>query len=342
MPRGGAHFTSEELDLVLSHYDIGKVKETAPLNIGNARAPKRVIISEKGKFLLKRRQKGKDDIYHIAFAHAVQTHLEQKGFPVAKLFTTRKEKNTVLNLQDRAYELFCFVEGSRYNGSTEAAADAGRHLAKFHDCLADFACHWKPLRQTFHDSSGVRGHLKFIGSKKNPRASDSLRKTSHELLLCYNHSSIAVNQLGFDSWDEQIIHGDWHPGNLLFSSGKVVCVLDFDSPKLAPAVTDLANGVLQFSIVAGRPNPLDWPSYLDQAKLANFVAGYRQVTTLQDNMLDALPELMVETMIAEAILPIATTGFFGNLSGMDFLKMIHRKCEWINQNHKLLKEVIFD
>jgi hypothetical protein len=41
-------------------------------------------------------------------------------------------------------------------------------------------------------------------------------------------------------------------------------------------------------------------------------------------------------MIAEAILPIAATGSFCSLSGLDFLKMIQRKAVWINDNRKEL------
>jgi len=115
---------------------------------------------------------------------------------------------------------------------------------------------------------------------------------------------------------------------------------NLDSTRLAPTATDLANGMLQFSIVGGRPNPADWPSYLDQAKLVQFLNGYRKVMKLQKNELACLFDLMVETMIAEAILPIAATGFFGNLSGLDFLKMIRRKTEWLNKNRKKLTEAM--
>ena len=55
MPRGGAHFSSEELAQVLSHYDVGVIHEAKPLAAGSKRAPKMVIRSEQGKFLLKRR-----------------------------------------------------------------------------------------------------------------------------------------------------------------------------------------------------------------------------------------------------------------------------------------------
>ena len=35
MPRGGAHFSSEELAQVLSHYDIGVIHQVTPLTAGN-------------------------------------------------------------------------------------------------------------------------------------------------------------------------------------------------------------------------------------------------------------------------------------------------------------------
>jgi len=340
MPRGGAHFSSEELAQVLSHYDIGVIHQAKPLSTGNKRAPKMVIISEQGKFLLKRRPKGKDDLYHVAFAHAVQTHLAERKFPVTTLVTTSDEKNTILKLNNHIYELFKFVTGVRYDGTAEATIDTGRQLANFHKYLADFTDQWKPLRGSFHDSSTVRRHLKTTGTEKAAGRDKKLQKTAETLMSLYNNSSVRVMELGFDSWPEQVVHGDWHPGNMLFSKHKLTALLDFDSVKIAPAVTDLANGMLQFSIVGNRPNPADWPDYLDQAKLAQFLNGYREVIKLEKNELASLLDLMIETMIAEAVLPVAATGFFGNLSGLGFLKMIQRKTEWIEKNRDKLKEAI--
>jgi Ser/Thr protein kinase RdoA (MazF antagonist) len=342
MPRGGAHFSSGELVRVLSHYDIGVILQLKPLSGGNRRAPKMVIISEQGKFLLKRRPKGKDDLYRVAFAHAVQSHLVEKAFPVTSLLATRDEDNTILQLNSHIYEFFKFVTGARYGGSPEATIDAGRQLARFHRHLADFAHEWRPLKTTFHDSSTVRMHLKTVGSDRMARANGKVQATAEALMVLNNESSIQVNELGFDSRAQQVVHGDWHPGNMLFSKRKVAVVLDFDSIKIAPPITDLANGMLQFSIVGGRPNPADWPDYFDQDKLVQFLTGYRCVIELDENTLDSLLDLMIETMIAEAVLPIAATGFFGHLSGTDFLQMIRRKAEWLNKNREQLTELIRD
>lgn len=345
MPRGGAHFSSEELVRILSHYDVGVIHQIKPLSGGNRRAPKMVVVSEQGKFLLKRRPRGKDDLYRVAFAHAVQTHLAEKAFPVTTLLATRSENNTILQLNNHIYEFFKFVSGTRYDGSPEATTDAGRQLANFHRRLADFAHEWKPLQASFHDSSTVRTHLRTIGSDRTAKPSGKLQATAEALTILYNESSIRVNQLGFDSWPPQVIHGDWHPGNMLFSKRKVAVVLDFDSIRVAPSIVDLANGMLQFSIVGGRPNPADWPDYFDQDKLLQFLHGYKERAVREPALLDeyklkALLDLMIETMIAEAVLPIAATGFFGHLHGTDFLLMIRRKVEWLKKNRDQLTELV--
>jgi len=342
MPRGGAHFSTEELVRVLSHYDIGIILQVKPLSGGSRRAPKMVLISEQGKFLLKRRPKGKDDLYRVAFAHAVQNHLAAKAFPVTCLLATRDKNNTVLQLDNHIYELFKFVTGSRYDGLPEATIDAGRQLAKFHRYLTDFAYEsaLAGLKTCFHDSSTVRRHLKTLASDRAAHPDKKLRTTADALMTLYNESSVRVNELGFDSWAHQVVHGDWHPGNMLFSKHKLAAVLDFDSVRIAPPITDLANGMLQFSIVGGRPNPADWPDYFDQDKLLQFLNGYRRVIKPDKNKLNSLLDLMIETMIAEAVLPIVATGFFGHLSGTDFLQMILRKANWLNKNHNKLTQAI--
>lgn len=347
----GAQFSSEELAEVLSRYDIGKIRKVMRLVGGSKSAPKIVVTTTRGRFLLKRRYHGKDDVYRVAFAHAVQTHLAKRYFPIAPLVTTRDEVGTLLQSRGNIYELFKFVGGARYAGTAEQTIDTGRQLARFHQYLENFKFEWEPLRASFHDSTTVRGHLKTVASDSSggsPRQFQSAVRrdlaeggdTGEELMAIYNGASVRVNELGFDSWPEQVVHGDWHPGNMLFDKGKLTAVLDFDSVKIAPPVTDLANSMLQFSIVGYQPNPVDWPDYLDQAKLVHVLEGYREVVNLDKNKIDSLLDLMVETMIAEAVLPIAATGFFGNLTGVDFLKMILRKARWIDTNRDTLTAAI--
>ena len=75
-------------------------------------------------------------------------------------------------------------------------------------------------------------------------------------------------------------------------------------------------------------------------KLSSPQKAGRQTELLNEYKLQALLDLMIETMIAEAVLPVAATGFFGHLHGSDFLLMIRRKADWLSKNRDKLTELI--
>jgi Ser/Thr protein kinase RdoA (MazF antagonist) len=338
MARGGAHFSSEELVRVLSHYDVGVVHRVRPLEAGNRRAAKVVIKADRGTFLLKRRPRGADDLAAVEFAHAVQRHLAAKSFPIPRLLETSSEGRTLLSLDEHIYEFFHFVEGFRYDGSPGATAEAGRQLAVFHRHLRDFHATGGPTEGCFHDDPVVREHLEGLASEKGTDPARRMRAVAEALLLRYNKSSVRVNTVGFPSWKRQVIHGDWHPGNLLFMDRQVVAVVDFDSIRISPAVTDLANGLLQFSIIGDRPDPAEWPDHFREDRLFAFLEGYEEVTLPSERKRYGLVDLMIETMIAEAVLPVAATGFFGRHSGLEFLEMILRKTKWLRLHRRELRK----
>jgi len=341
MPKTRTQYTSEELACVLSHYDLGVVRKVAVLQAGRRRVPKAVVDGQRGRFLLKRRPvKAPDDLAAIGLAHAIMRHLHKQSFPVSVLLPTRRRAATFVRQRDYAYELFAFVEGQRYDGSMAQTQDAGRQLARLHAHLWPFRPKSPPCSGSFHDSAAVRRHLRTIGLRRSPQDGLDVPNLAEDLVFLYNASSVRVNELGFDGWPCQIIHGDWHPGNMLFQGDRVAAVVDFDSVRMAPTVVDLANGLLQFSIVAGRPNPADWPDYLDQARLDQFLEGYCRVQAVDGAILESLPDLMIETLIAEAVLPVAATGTFGHLSGIEFLIMILRKARWLGKHRKLLLKAI--
>ncbi len=350
MSRDGAQFLADELVCVLSHYDIGVIHQVKSIEAGNRRLPKLAFLADAGKFLLKRKPAGGDQFSRVVFAHAVQRHLGRAGFPVPPVVSTRHESKTVLLRGNYVYEMFRFVAGSRYDGSPEATVNSGMQLARFHRLIATFDHSQDAVQSTFHDSTIVRRHLRSLGRharsrhgrvyETNQRPDGRERKTAEELMALYNDASIRANKHGYGSLARQVVHGDWHPGNILFAGSEIVAVLDFDSVKIAPPVTDLANAMLQFSIVGGRPRPSDWPDYFDRDRLLQVVMGYCRDASLNEVKLDCLIDLMIETMIAEAVLPVAATGFFGHLHGLDFLKMILRKARWLNSHRGELSEAV--
>src|SRR5436305_6349829 len=113
-------FSTEELAIVMSHFDIGVIDSIVEFPRGSRKAPKLLIVSEQGKFLLKRRARGKDDPYKVAFCHALQLFLAGKQFPLPHLIGTRRENNSIFHWQKAAYEMFEYIPGQGYPQTLES------------------------------------------------------------------------------------------------------------------------------------------------------------------------------------------------------------------------------
>ena len=339
-PRTGQRetFTADELAIVLSHFDIGVIESIVEYPRGSRKAPKLLVVSEQGKFLLKRRARGKDDPYKVAFSHALQLYLASKQFPLPHLIGTRKDNNSMLQWRNTVYELFEYIPGQSYPQTLEATFEGGRVLSLYHKLLGDFRSEWQPTGGSYHLAPAVEQGLRRIpASLSSP---DSATGPVLQFLLdSYHHAAQMANALGLDAWPKQIVHADWHPGNMLFKDNRVVAVIDYDSARLQPRIIDAANGALQFSIIGGDDDIATWPEYIDESRYKRFLRGYDEVMLLSEAEMRAIPWLMIEALIAEAVFPIAATGQFGRLEGFAFLQMVQRKVYWLQRSADRLVEL---
>lgn len=331
-------FAADELAIVLSNFDIGVIESIVEYPRGSRKAPKVLIASEQGKFLLKRRARGKDDAYKVAFSHAVQLYLASKQFPLPHLIGTKKDNNSMLQWRGTVYELFEYIPGQSYPQTLEATFDGGRVLSLYHKLLQDFRSEWQPSGQSYHLAPSVEQGLKAIPSSLT--ASDSVVGPVLKFLLdSYKHAAQMANAMGLDAWPKQIVHADWHPGNMLFRDNRVVAVIDYDAARVQPRVIDVANGALQFSIIGGDEDINTWPDYIDESRYKRFLRGYDEVMLLSEAEMRTIPWLMIEALIAEAVFPIAATGQFGKLDGFGFLQMVQRKVYWMQRSADRLVEL---
>ena len=330
--------SAEELAIVLSHYDIGIIDSIVEYPRGSRKSPKLLVVSEQGKFLLKRRARGKDDPFKVAFAHAIQLYLAGKQFPLPHLVGTRKENNSMLQWRNSVYELFEYIPGQAYPTTLESTFEAGRVLSLYHKLLQGFQSEWQPSTGSYHAAPSVEQGLKIIPNTLQ------FHDSAHGELLrflreSYAHAALAANQQGLEHWPRQIVHADWHPGNMLFRDNRIVAVIDYDSSRLLPRIVDVANGCLQFSMIGGDEDVNKWPDYLDETRFKRFLRGYDEVMLLSEAEIRTIPWLMIEALVAEAVFPIAATGTFGRMEGMAFLQMVQRKVQWMQKSAPTLIEL---
>jgi len=329
-------FAPDELAIVLSHFDLGTIESITEFKRGSRRSPKVGIVCDHGKYLLKKRDRDRGGIERVRYAHRIQEHLTQKGFPLPRLIAPRDSAETILDLNGNLYELFDFVSGHGYSGEPAEAHDAGATLARFHDAMMDFPMDGRHESTGYHDAVAVQTGLNAIPPRVSSHDSAAGREAeviglTVNLYEAYSDAADAVERAGYAAWPHCIVHSDWHPGNLLFRKGAVTAVIDYDCVKLGKAASDVANGALHFSLVAGGA-PDQWPDHLDLSRVREFVGGYDGVRSIGEDESRALPHLMIEALIAESVLPIAATGSFGPFDGFGFMQMVRRKVTWIQRN----------
>jgi homoserine kinase type II len=163
------------------------------------------------------------------------------------------------------------------------------------------------------------------------RVNDFLRERYD---ACVHH----VHNAGLPDWPKQIVHSDWHPGNMLYRGSRVMGVIDYDTARRYQRIIDTANGALQFSMVGGGEDPSTWPDRLDTRRFKTFLEGYEGVPhcVLSKAEIRVVPELMIEALIAESVIPIANTGKFATLEGGAFIRMLERKVRWLQENRDKL------
>ena len=333
-------FAATELAIVLSHFDVGAIESINEFPRGSRKSPKRLIRTDQGRYLLKRRAPGKDDPYRVAFCHQLQMFLTERHFPLPHLMGTRKSNNSMLTWNDSTYELFEYISGSSYDSSLDATAESGRVLGLFHKLLRDFKSTYDPPHGSYHQARSVTTSLQAIAAtlqKKNPSAAgrgDQVERLTGFMQDAYCDAAKRVETAGLSEWPAQIVHGDWHPGNMLFRGPKVVAVIDYDAARIQQRILDVGNGALQFSILGGSEPPQRWPEYLDVSRFKRFVRATEgdPDCVLSRAEIVTIPWLMIEALIAECAIPIAATGSFARIEGLGFLEMIERKVRWL-QTH---------
>ena len=334
-PQDRATFDAAELAVALSHYDLGVIESITEFARGSRRSPKVGIVCDRGKFLLKRRAAERAQPERVRFTHRVQAHLVKAGFPAPKLVETCDQGMEFLRIRDHVYELFEFIPGHPYRRTPTETLDAGAVLARFHQATENFV-HGSKLPMpsgSYHDAPGVRTGLYAISSTLSSHDSFTgdeaeLATLIQFLLGAYDTAAESVNRAGIASWPERIVHSDWHPGNLLFREGKVVAVIDYDTIRCFRSAADVANGALQFSMLAAG-DPAGWPDHIDERRFRAFLTGYGSLLPLSPETRSSLCDLMTEALIAECVAPIAATGSIGQWAGFRVLQMVRRKINWL-------------
>lgn len=332
---------SNEIRSVMAQFDRSTVIRAHAYNRGSFRFPKAVIECENGaRYLLKRRSANADNIARLTFSHSVQRELERHQFPMPRLLRAGTGDSWVTH-DASLYELFSFIERAAHFGRTASESrESGLLLSRLHRTMRVWSeSAPRSTHNGYHQSRAVAAawdRLVPTITATDPHASTSdLVRVGDSLQMQFTqaalHAAAVINESSA-AGPESIVHGDFHPGNILFYSGSAIALLDFDGVRRDRTLYDIANGALQFGMrnfVTGGTQKGDTVLNVDGVK--QFLEGYAWCDHLLPSKLEcaAIPSLMIEAHIAEVVPRLAVEVAFGDSRPLELLQLTEQRAHWV-------------
>jgi len=320
--------SQREIEAVLRHYRVGQIKDIRELPEGSVYSPKAILDTERGMLLLKRRARGLDMPALVCFGHEVLLGCMAQGLCVPPLLATDGERNSMVQHDDHVYELFVFIEGERFNPQHPAhAQELGSLLSETHGVMDRVETSFEPAIEAVTIDTTRLSVLHANASLLPDGTVDGCTR-----VVKYGHELAQAN-----ARPPAIVHGDWHPGNMIFRGDTLVAICDFDNTRLGSRDRELAQALVHASLVAPQPgqSAMQVPPEPSRDRLVAFWSGFRQ----QGGQGDArtIAGLMPAVMIDEAL---ASVGSELNEQHIPLLTAVWRKAHWLDENQQSMFDLL--
>lgn len=233
----------DKLQKICSEYDIGESIsiEKIPEGVLNDNY---ILITSKGKYFIKSvREKAKERLKMIA---GVETLMKDAGIPAVAMLKT-KSGDIYIEDGNEVYTLYPFIEAeksSNYSGDDYRVM--GEMLGKIHTVGQGKIPDDLELKQFKRPATEVilerlRAYKENINNKNSPNDIDKL------FLEYIDFKLITVPKIKEVTLDNNaLIHGDYHPGNLLLDENtrKIIGVCDSEKAEFGPMSYELARSLL--------------------------------------------------------------------------------------------------
>jgi Ser/Thr protein kinase RdoA (MazF antagonist) len=207
---------------------------------GGTRNTNFVFLTDRGKWLVRRRYEGYCDLGRVLFDHEAARFLSEKGVPVVPPLPG-VDGNTYWQHRGALWEAYRFVEGRHLlDGVGEDVLALASSVAHLHKAGASFE-----LR---YEKGGPRGetdpeHL--LASIERVRAESP---DARESALLYQQAVVrAAADLPsklYSSLPHTLVHGDIQPANVLINDGRVGAFVDLDWCAWRPRIYDLCFAII--------------------------------------------------------------------------------------------------
>jgi Ser/Thr protein kinase RdoA (MazF antagonist) len=267
-----------------------------------------LVQTTTGRYFLRRRNPRYTAESCVAFDHCLLEYLAARGLPVVPAcpvagdsqggWLAARECRWLRRRPDEVVELYPWREGWRFDPHNPAQlAAAGRALGRFHAATRRLdgppGKEWPRYDHPEAIAGGLRSAADLEGAGAQRALLAYLEEQARQLATALPDARYAVLPY-------TVIHGDYHPANLLFDGDDVAGIFDLDWATRQPRLRDLADGILFFAarratpIEGGDIASLTQTPWLDAERAALFLEAYAGAAgwPLGPEEEDALPEFV--------------------------------------------------
>ncbi|GEM_PF-3418776 len=279
---------------VSAGYNLGLIIAESRLSTGPFSAAYR-LDTESGSYCLKLHSKDRS-AGALKLEEELLTFLARQRFPLTPALVPTASGNPHLRAGQEICSLYSYIEAdppfdwSRPAWSAGHCRAAGRALAAFHRATAPFVARLRneqryrpfclPLRSML--PSRFRRSLDFARQARrgHNEALALVAEESESLGDALASTLAALNRLESErSATPVLIHGDYHPGNVLFRGQELCGILDFEYLRVEDRRYDLGCALIHFCALwpAGRakqPPSSGFERAFDRRRLEAFQDGY--------------------------------------------------------------------
>lgn len=273
---------SDKIQKICSEYNIGNYIsiEKVPEGILNDNY---ILTTINGKYFIKSvREKAKDKLKTIS---SVETLMHDKGVPAVTMLKT-KTGDIFMTDDTEVYTLYPFIEARKDSNYSDADyRSMGEMLGKIHIAGSTDIPNSLKSKEFKRPSNEVI--LSRLKSYRDDIRNKNNQDDTDKLFLEYIDFKLAVIQKTKEKTlpNNTLIHGDYHPGNLLIDkiTGEIIGVCDWEKVEFGPRSYELTRSLL-YTCFDG-----DYKEEKSLADSKSFLEGYLSVFPMSvDEIIDGL------------------------------------------------------
>ncbi len=313
--------------------DIVQVNETEQAS-NNFRVP---IVTDKGELrvLLVRKHILLAEASSVLLLEKTLRYLSENNVEVPRLLQTRAGAGHI-ETEGHLWQVFEFIDGAHYTGTGEELVSAAEGFASLHLALANFPYEEEVLTrlaplEPFSDEALERV---LRAAERNQNDIDAV---FIEYASALRGFASARERFGEGGARRQIVHGDLHPHNTLFSDHKLRAILDFDMLQNAELLRDVGFAAHRFS----RQHAVHERGGADHAVYAfnRFIAAYRAKNALTDTEVPGIFRYMLDELLRRVVTDFSRY-YFEDITRYATAEELRKKVALLNEALWLSKHAL--